>query len=152
MQVAADEAAKTLARIDHANDDIAELALALLYFGEGMKKTSSTAMGNSDPLILRFFVRMLQRLYQVPLADMTCELHLRADQDAKKMIRFWSRTLGIPSANFGKPSYDPRTAGRPTYSHYKGVCIVRCARVAIQRKLIYIAETFCGKIAEGKGG
>ncbi|MDO8561399.1 MAG: hypothetical protein Q7S05_01070 [bacterium] len=152
MRRASDEAAQTIARIDFTDGAIAELALALLYLGEGAKRSVMTAIGNSDPLILRFFVRMLQRLYQIPPTDMKCELHLRSDQDAKKITRYWSRVLGIPTSNFGKPSFDQRTVGRPTYSHYKGVCIVRCSRVAIQRKLVYIATTFCSRIAESGGG
>lgn len=152
MKLAFGAATQTLECIDITNDAIAELALALLYLGEGMKKTGSTAMGNSDPLILRFFVRMLQRLYKVPIEDMKCDLHLRADQNQTQMVRYWSKTLGIPSRNFGKTSIDMRTKDRPTYSHYKGVCIVRCGHVAIQRKLVYIANTFCESGAKRMGG
>lgn len=152
MKLAEDDAWRTLERIDCLNNDILELALSLLYLGEGAKKSTVTAMGNSDPLVLHFFVQSLHRLYGIPLTDMKCELHLRADQNAKKMTRFWSRTLGIPSANFRKASFDSRTAGRTTYPDYKGVCIVNCSRVAIERKLVYIATTFCSKIAEGVGG
>ena len=148
LQMASDEALATLAHIDMTSDAILELSLALLYLGEGMKKSGVTAMGNSDPLILKFFVAMLRRLYEVPIHDMKCEIHLRADQDPKKIKRYWSRMLGIPASNFGKPSIDMRTAGRATYPHYKGVCIVRCSRVAIQRKLVYIATTFCNQMAE----
>lgn len=148
MKLAADDGARSLANIDFTNDAIAELALAILYLGEGMKKSVVTAMGNSDPLILKFFVAMLHRLYKVPVHDMKCEIHIRADQDPQKIKRYWSRILGIPASNFGKPSIDIRTAGRVTYPHYKGVCIVRCSRVAIQRKLVYIATTFCSETAE----
>lgn len=148
FEQAAQEAAKTLEQIDCKSDAVAELALSLLYLGEGMKKSDVTAMGNSDPEILIFFVRMMERLYNVRLQDMRCELHLRADQNPISMTRYWSKTLGIPVSNFRKPSLDKRTIGRPTYPHYKGVCIVSCGRVAIQRKLVYIATTFCRQIAE----
>ena len=148
MRQASDEARQTLARIDSTDDAVAELTLAILYLGEGMKKSGTTAMGNSDPLILRFFVSTLQRLYKVPVKDMKCELHLRADQNPREMTRYWSTKLGIPTSNFGKPYIDNRTLGRTTYPHYKGVCIVRCSRVAIQRKLVYIATTFCKQMAE----
>ncbi|MEK7093090.1 MAG: hypothetical protein AAB927_01255 [Patescibacteria group bacterium] len=148
MKLAAEDGARSLANIDFANDAIAELALAILYLGEGMKKSVVTAMGNSDPLILKFFVATLVRLYKISPHDMKCEIHIRADQDPKKIKRYWSKTLGIPTSNFGKPSIDIRTAGRATYPHYKGVCIVRCSRVAIQRKLVYIATTFCRETAE----
>lgn len=148
LEAAKSDARKCLAAIDLASDPIAELSLALLYLGEGMKKTNSTAMGNSHPLILSFFVSMLERLYAVPRSEMKCEIHVRADQDPLVISRYWSRILRIPLRNFGKPSVDLRTAGRPTYPDYRGVCVVRCARVAIQRKLMYIATEFCVKAAE----
>jgi len=152
LAFAAEEGEKTLTLIDTERHEILELALALLYMGEGAKKSVVTAMGNSDPLILRFFVGSLYRLYGVPITEMKCELHLRADQNPEKIIKYWSKTLGIPKRNFTRPSLDVRTAGRPTYPHYNGVCIVRCSRVAIQRKLVYIAKTFCNQIAESVGG
>lgn len=149
LEQAAQAALQSLSKIDYSDNATTELALALLYLGEGAKKPKAgTAMGNSDPLIMRFFVRVLQDVYEVPLSAMKCELHIRADQNAIKLMRYWSVTLGIPVQQFNKTSVDKRTAGRPTYSEYKGVCVVRCSRVAIQRKLVYIARTFCEKIAE----
>ncbi len=147
LLAAREEASAMLASLDTSNHSILELSLALLYYGEGMKKNTATALGNSDPLLLRFFVRCLYQLYRIEPKMMTCELHLRADQNPVACIQYWSRTLGIPKVNFRKPSFDKRTIGRPTYDHYKGVCIVSCGRVAIQRKLMYIATTFCESIA-----
>lgn len=140
------QALESLARLDISNDAILELALAFLYLGEG-SKASLTSLGNSDPQIARFFVRCMQRLYRVPPHQLRCELHLRADQDAAACISFWSKALRIPRANFHNPSIDTRTQGKPTYPGYHGVCIVRCGRVAIQRKLMYIARAFCESIA-----
>lgn len=148
MQQASHDAQKTLSQIDSRSNVVAELALSLLYLGEGAKKSDVTAMGNSDPLILRFFVKMMHRLYDVQQSEMKCELHLRADQNSSVLTKYWSETLGIPVSNFRKPSLDKRTLGRTTYTSYKGVCIVSCGRVAIQRKLVYIATTFCNKITE----
>ena len=148
MKLAAEDAARTLNNIDFTNSAIVELALAILYLGEGTKKTAQTAMGNSDPLILRFFVRTIQKLYSLTPTDFKCHLHLRADQDPEKMARYWSRELGIPRRNFLKPLIDQRTFGSPTYPHYKGVCAITCQRVAIQRKLMYIAIEFCKKIVD----
>lgn len=146
------EGKKTIDTLDVENPEIIELALAMLYMGEGSKKNSQTAMGNSDPLVLTFFVQAIQKLYGLSPSDFSCHLHLRADQDPKKLTRYWATTLGIPIRNFGKSLVDKRTAGSPTYPHYKGVCTVNCFRVAIQRKLMYIAATFCATIAQRKGG
>lgn len=140
-------ATETLRKLDLTRNEVVELALAFLYLGEGAKKAISTSMGNSDPFILKFFVSGLQKVYQVPLVDIKCELHLRADQNSKILKKYWSKALGIPLVNFGASVVDVRTKGTTTYPHYKGVCVVRCSRVAIQRKLLYIAKGFCEEVA-----
>ncbi len=122
-----------------------ELALAFLYLGEGSKTNSSTALGSSDSRIARFFVSCLREIYEIPTEGFTCYLHLRADQDPKKLKQFWSHALNLPTANFGKTSFDKRTIGRPTYPDYKGVCSIECGRVDIQRRLMYIAQGYCDK-------
>ena len=147
---AQNDAKKSLAKIEIAQPEVIELALAMLYLGEGSKKNSQTIMGNSNPLILKFFVAAIQRLYNVPPSAFTCHLHLRADQNPNQLARYWSRALGIPRANFGKALVDIRTAGSKTYPDYKGVCAVSCSRVAIQRKLLYIANAFAEHTAENR--
>lgn len=132
--------------------EVTELALALLYLGEGNKTNTQTAMGNSDPEILVFFVFCLRELYCVPEQKIKCELHLRADQDPKKLVRYWSKVLDLPRSNFMSISIDKRTLGKPTYTDYKGVCLVRCGRVDIQRKLVYIAREFCSQAPERARG
>ena len=54
----------------------------------------------------------------------------------------------VPINNFKSVSFDKRTQGKPTYLNYKGVCIVKCGRVAIQRKLIYLSRVYCTEIIE----
>lgn len=143
VQDARMDALKTLGQLDVSKKEIVELALSLLYLGEGAKKNSVTAMGNSDPRILRFFVDSISYLYDIPRSKFRCHLHLRADQNSRALARYWADALDIPLENFLKPLMDKRTVGTKTYPHYKGVCVVSCGRVAIQRKLMYIASTFC---------
>ncbi|HEX8946868.1 MAG TPA: hypothetical protein VF829_01485 [Candidatus Paceibacterota bacterium] len=127
------------------NPEIQELALAMLYLGEGTK--SHTTLASSDVRIARFFVSSLQTLYDVPTEKIRCHLHLRSDQDPESLALFWSKALGLPLENFGKALIDRRTIKTKTYDHYKGVCSISCGRVAIQRRLMYIANGFCDGIA-----
>jgi hypothetical protein len=142
------QANETFSRIDSANIDIAELAFAMLYLGEG-SKGNTTSMGNSDPMILKFFIRILIDKYNVSIEKIRCELHLRADQNWEDMKKYWSDALNIPLVNFMTVAFDKRTIGRPTYDNYKGVCVVRCGTVAIQRKLVYLSRLYCSNIING---
>ena len=148
LKEAETQAIKTMKGIDIADKKILELALAILYMGEGTKRKVETAMGSSDPLALKFFLATLKALYNLDLKKIKCQLNLRADQNPKKMKCFWSKELGLPFNNFGHVNLDKRTIGSKTYPYYKGVCYVFCGNVAIQRKLIYLSEIFCRKVVK----
>lgn len=147
LKHAESEALNVVRKIDIKNPVLLDLALAVLYLGEGFK-IENTGMGNSDPMILKFFIAVLRKNYNIPTEKFRCELHLRADQDPDKTKWWWSKELKIPLGNFTATSIDKRTVGSVTYPTYKGVCIVRCGSVAIQRKLLYISKMFCQKVIE----
>ncbi len=128
-----------------------DLAFAMLYLGEG-SKNGTTSLASSDPKILNFVLSVLQRNYGIGRDMVKCELHLRADQDSQAMKEYWSEELQVPIGRFRKSYFDQRSAGRPTYEHYKGVCVLYCGSIAIQRKLVYLYTLFCEKIAELDGG
>jgi len=109
----------------------------------GWFKKIRSGMGNSDPLILKFFIRALKELFEINTSALSCDLHLRADQDPEDLKRYWSRELGIHLERFKSVSFDKRTAGRPTYADYKGVCSISCGNIAVQRKLVYLSRMFC---------
>lgn len=89
-------------------------------------------------------------LYGVEREKIKCELHLRADQNPVSMKKYWAEELGLPLLNFKSVSLDKRTEGSPTYPSYKGVCVVRCGYVALQRKLVYLSQIFCDRVSERK--
>ncbi|PIW90671.1 MAG: hypothetical protein COZ92_00120 [Candidatus Nealsonbacteria bacterium CG_4_8_14_3_um_filter_40_11] len=148
LKEAETQAIKTIKSIDIADKKILELALAILYMGEGTKRKVETAMGSSNPLALKFFLATLKALYNLDLKKIKCQLNLRADQNPKKMKRFWSKELKLPLNNFRHVNLDKRTIGSKTYPYYKGVCYVYCGNVAIQRKLICLSEIFCRKVVK----
>lgn len=149
----ADKAAKkTIENIDFNNLAFFELALAFLYLGEGAKRNIETAIGSSDPKILKFFLKGLRNVYGIDTGKIRCELYLRADQDPDKIKSYWSRSLNIPLKNFRQVNIDKRTKGTTTYSYYKGVCNLRCGNVAIQRKLMSLANLFCERVISQNSG
>lgn len=146
LKKAEEEANMVFSKIDLGNKIILELALSMLYLGEG-SKSNATAIGNSNPLILRFFIGALKELYKFDVTKIKCELHLRADQNIEDTKVYWSRELGLSLENFTSISIDKRTIGSVTYPSYKGVCILQCANIAIQRRLVYLSQIFCEGIA-----
>ncbi|MDP3901197.1 MAG: hypothetical protein Q8Q38_02570 [bacterium] len=146
LEHAENEARQTLRNIEASNPSTLELALSLLYFGEGSKKNCETALGSSDPTILKFFLACMQNLYGLDPKRLRYELYLRADQSPQKIKMLWARELDVPSACFKQINIDKRTNGSKTYPHYHGVCNIRCGNVAIQRKLMYLSKLYCAQI------
>lgn len=149
LKDAENQALKLLSEINPENKAVLELALAMLYLGEGLKTESGLGLGNSDPLILHFFVNILIRDYSIDIKQIKCSLHLRADQNPEELKSYWSKQLDIPEKNFTSPSIDKRTIGSPTYSTYNGVCVVQCGNIAVQRKLLSLSRKFCERIIKG---
>jgi len=144
-------ALNTLEKIDLENINILELTLSVLYLGEGFKTNGQLGVGNSDPTILKFFIRSVGRVFKINPQQLKCELHLRADQNGEKIKRYWSRELKIPQKNFLSVIFDKRTVGIKTYPKYKGVCIVRFCSTAHQRRLVYLSNLYCEKVINNLG-
>ena len=62
LKTAENEAKNVLSIIDMGDKSILELTLAILYLGEGAK-SDHTCIGSSDPLILKFFIKGLIKVY-----------------------------------------------------------------------------------------
>jgi len=104
--------------------DTAKIALVILYICEGSKnRRGALVFGNSDPNVIRMFLRLLRQCYPVDEQKFRCTVQCRADQNAQELELFWSKTTCIPLPQFYKAQIDPRTKGKRTKKlAYKGVC------------------------------
>jgi hypothetical protein len=127
---------------DFETKDALELALAFLYLGEGGKTRHGLRLGNSNLKILSFYVTALESLYTVSRHSLHYDLHLRQDQDVAAVRKYWSDNLSVSLEKFSYVIHDPRTKGKPTREGYYGVCLISGGGVEIQRKLMYLADTF----------
>jgi hypothetical protein len=140
------DAQKILEHLD-ITDDVLDLALAALLFGNGFRGESAP-LSSSSPKTLRFILAVLHHNYGLDLPTIHCDLSLRADQDADALKSFWAKTLTLSPEQFKTIHIDKRTLGQPTDSYYKGVCVIGFSSVAIKRKLRYLYTLFCERIAD----
>jgi len=140
IKLAHEQAIETLKKIDFNNNNVLEVALAMLYLGEG-SKDNSTSIGNTNPLILKFFISSMTKIFKIEKNNITCELHLRSDQKVDKIIKYWSKQLNIPREKFSAVK-DKRIVKSKTYPNYHGVCVVRCAGMAALRRIVHLGEEF----------
>jgi hypothetical protein len=141
IREAHEKAIEILNKINLKDNNISELALAMLYLGEGAK-TQTTSMANSNPQIIKFFIKSLEKIFKIDKNSLKCELHLRSNQNELEAMKYWSSELDINISRFTFVK-DKRIAKTATYTNYKGVCVVNCGRIAIQRRLVHLGKEFC---------
>ncbi len=122
--------------------NIAKIALAMLYLGEGSKtKKGSLTLGNSSPMVIRLFLHLLRFCYSIDESKFRCTVQCRADQNIDKLEKFWSSLTKISFSQFYKAQIDPRTIGKPSKNlDYKGVCRIDYFSGDIFMELTQIAE------------
>lgn len=106
--------------------DVLRVAGAMLYWAEGSKQ-GGTALANSDPTCVVFYVKWLQNILDIPVSRLTAHLHLHEGQDEHQEKIFWSQLTGIPLANFRKSFYKPVGTG-----HRKNVLYHGTIRVSVR--------------------
>lgn len=80
-----------------------KLAGLMLYWGEGRKKTGRIDISNSDPGIIKIFLRFLREICGVKEEKLAVSLQMFDDQDEAELIRFWGKITGISRERFHKP-------------------------------------------------
>lgn len=71
----------------------------VLYWGEGSKtERSTTALSNTDPAMLKFFLLWL-KLLNVPKNKICFNLQIYSDMNKDKEVRYWLKELGLPKSS-----------------------------------------------------
>ena len=115
----------------------------MVYAGEGSKtaKVSNqhVEVTNSNPDILRIFIKFLMNICSVPRSKIRVRLILYEDIDSKEACDYWSEELDIPSGQFQNPFIKQSYANLP-YRHLRrskyGTAHVNLYDVKIYRKIM----------------
>jgi hypothetical protein len=68
----------------------------MLYIAEGSKTSDyRIALTNTDPRVIKFFVKWLNEFFGVKLDDIKVQLHLYENMNIDEEISFWVKTLGV---------------------------------------------------------
>ena len=126
------------------NEPTNKLALGLLYWAEGAKhaKVSGLIFVNTDPLLMRLFVELLRRSYNLDESKFRIRIHLHYYHEKKPLLKFWSELLNIPKQQFAKPFLKLRSKKKRFRKNSKGICLLRYADSNIRRELLAIGRIF----------
>ncbi|MBU1061578.1 MAG: hypothetical protein KJ957_03475 [Candidatus Omnitrophica bacterium] len=131
-------------KLPYKDEEIGKLTCGLLYLCEGGKypSTRQLTFGNSDPKIIRSFLKLLRQWFHVDESKFRCRVMHRWDQDGKSLNRYWSNLTKISPGQFYKSYADKRTLDKPTKKEgYKGVCAVMYFNTNLQFELQAIGES-----------
>ncbi len=125
------------------NKNQARVVASLLYWceGEKSKNDKSLVFTNSDPLIVRAFLKNLRKGYELDENKFRVCVHLHVYHEPQKQLRFWSKMTTIPLTQFMKP-YLKKNTGINKRQGYAGCASVRYYDVRIARKVHALARAF----------
>ena len=126
-----------------------KLALAMLYWGEGSKRSSfrGLSFGSSDPHLLLTYIVLLDLVYAIQKRDMKFRISCRFDQDELVIMNFWTTSLGVGLDQFYPLYKDVRTKNKITKKkNYHGVCVATCAGTDKQYELSMVSKHFYEKL------
>jgi hypothetical protein len=121
------------------NEEALMLMASALYMGEGAKATDRFSIGNSDPQIIRAWLVLLRRTFDIDESKFRCQLALTEGMDEEALKAYWSGVTGIPTDQFLKASFRKDSGGRKRKG-YKGVCIVYYYSLEVRRLLDAIGQ------------
>ncbi len=125
-------------------ESVEELALAMLYLGEGSKSWGRVQMASTDPRILKFFIHSLHSLYHINLDMLTFRLNLipAAQLFETDYQTWWLKVLGVSKGRFLKTQYDRRSKDQHISDDYHGVFTITLNQTLLQQRLLGIAYCY----------
>lgn len=102
---------------------------AALYWSEGFKKDSRLGFSNSDPKMIKLFLRWLFKIGKVPKKNIRLRVGINQSYRNRsgEIQKEWSRLINVPLSQFQKPFFQ-KTSWKKSYRNrnkYLGVLRVR---------------------------
>ncbi len=86
-----------------------------LFWGEGNKKDRhSVRLGNSDPKLIRYFIKFLKEIYNIDERRLRFGIQVFNDVSSHEALLFWSKELSVDKSQFQKVVITP-TRGTGSY-------------------------------------
>ena len=139
---------RALYTIDKIKLDVnhAKLYCSLLYWCEGGKGyTESLKFVNSDPSLIKTFLKLLRDAFQLDESKFRVLMHLHFYHNEKKQKYFWSRLTQIPKSQFNKTFLKHNTRKR-IKDNYPGCIAISYHDRKFARELRAIYRAFSEKM------
>jgi hypothetical protein len=91
-----------------------------LYWAEGSKKGRETKFINSDPLMIKIWLKWLEQFADVQLEDLIFRIGINQIHESRisDVIQFWTNVVGVGENQFRKTSYK-KVLNHKIYSNFE---------------------------------
>jgi transcriptional regulator with XRE-family HTH domain len=126
------------------NHAVHELALAMLYLGEGDKTGNRVQIANTEPAVLAYFLWAMEELYDIERTEMSLRLNLveAARPLESEMIECWADALGCAVHQFQKTQFDGRSKVTHLTEDYRGVCTITYGDTYLLERLMGVYSAY----------
>lgn len=80
-----------------------------LWLGEGSKTLEQIRLVNSNPDVVRLFVKWLREICKLENKNITLAMHLYPDSNENECKKYWMEITDLPATQFRKTQVDRRT-------------------------------------------
>jgi hypothetical protein len=146
--------AERLAHQEHGRSlarggDALHAAGCMLYWAEGSKSRNQVAFSNSDPEMVRTFVRFLRAYFDLRPVDIRVACYLYADhaERQREIERFWLNTTGLPNLSLRKSIvnvYSKYSARKRVNVLPYGTCRIVVNRTSVVQSIYGAIQEYAG--------
>ena len=128
---------------------IHELALAMLYLGEGDKTGNRIQIASVDPNILQYFLWAMEKLYEIDRTRLSFRLNLIEPARSMEfhMIDWWAKQLSCSPTQFRKTQFDQRSKHTDITDDYHGVCTITYNDTYLYQHLVGVYSSYIDQTA-----
>lgn len=81
-----------------------------VWLGEGSKTVEQIRLANSDPAVIKLWLRWLREVCELKDANITARMHLYLDGDEQVCMQYWQAVTGLHTSAFRKTQFDTRSS------------------------------------------
>jgi predicted DNA-binding protein YlxM (UPF0122 family) len=133
---------------DHITNAQKQLLIAgvMLYFGEGAKTGSTVDLANSDPKIIKIFLKFLRKIFCVDEKKLRFYLYCFSSQNPENLKKYWGEELNVSLDKFTKPYVREVRASKMSRISPYGVLHVRYNDKRLLEKILSLCSDLAAQI------
>jgi len=126
------------------------VAGAMLYYGEGAKTGQTVDFANSDPRMLKIFIKFLREICGIDEKKLRFYLYCFSNQNSGELIRYWSKLLKASTEQFTKP-YIKEANPKQTRVMSYGVLHIRYSDSRLLSRILSINDEISDRFLKNGG-